>query len=286
MLEITTHPGIGDVSWIYSKLANCGRPLKLRIAEDKKTKRALPFAGILPFVSDADYGNVEDYFPLSKCENAFFSDYLKAEKEGKRLFVSANNHLEAGKRLEEYLPDLPTSFHYEINTSPKDAETAQRLLPSGNVVGIYTSSEGGAKNWRGWHEGEWLDFCQRIRRETGASIAILGAGWDTDLSDKTANLLATSGIPHVNLCGQTPMGVAVEVLKRLNYFVGFASGMGILGNVVGKPGLMFYPEHLSKLMTAWPCPVSLGTGRHIGMLWNRPLNVWERCQAQIKNAMN
>lgn len=284
MLEINTHPGIGDVSWIYSKLVNCEQPLKLKIAEDKKTKRALPFVGLLPQIQAAEYGDLGDYLPLSKCGNAYFAEYLEAQKLGLDLYVSANNYLETGARLEGYMPDLPTSFHYEIITKETDHEQAQRLLPKGHVYfGIYTSSQQGAVNWNGWQQEEWMDFAKRLYRQfPEITLVILGAKWDMDLSCAVSSGLHAAGIPHVNLVGKTDMGSAVEVLKRLTYFVGYASGMGILGNVLQKPGLMLYPNHLEKLMHAWPCPISLGLNRHIGMLWERPVKVLARCKPILK----
>ncbi|NIW43643.1 MAG: hypothetical protein GWN14_02180 [candidate division Zixibacteria bacterium] len=286
-MQIITHPGIGDVSWIYSKLVNCGEDLDLIIAEDKKTSRALPFVDLLPKVSSAEYGTMGDYIPLSECGNAYFQEYKIAEDLGMDLFVSANNYLEEGNRLEGYLPDLETDFHYPINTSDQDRERARILLPGGVYLGIYTSSQGGADSWSGWGVHEWSDYVSRVRREfPHVMFVIMGAKWDTDLSDALSRSMNSMGVEHINLCGKTPMGVAVECLKRLNYFIGFASGMGILSNVLSKPQVMLYPHHLRDLMHSWPCPVSLANGSHQGVIWDRPITIYRKTHNYMKHYLN
>lgn len=281
-LEITVHPGIGDISWVYSKLVSCGRPLRLRIAEDRKTKRSLPYVDLLPNVESAEYGDMGDYIPLSKSWNAYYGEFMEAEAEGKELMISANNWLEKGNRLEGYMPDLETDFHYEITTSPRDLDDAVHMLPAGKKVGIYTSSMGGAVGWNGWEREEWTDFGRRLHKDyPGVTVVLMGAKWDIDLSGLVAGGLAHYGVPYVNLCGRTPMPLAVEILKQLDWFVGFASGMGVLSNVLWKPCCMLYPDHLVKLMDAWPCPVTLATGYYKGLLWQRPADVLRECRPDL-----
>ncbi len=284
-MKITTHPGIGDISWIYSKLVNADTDFDLVIAEDEKTKRALPLTDLLPKVRSAEYGSMSDYLPLSKCENALFADYQAAESAGKRLFVSANNYLETGQRLEGYLPDLETDFHYPINTSADDQARAATLLPSNNVYfGIYTSSSEGARNWNGWSAHEWTDFIRRIKQAHPHVVFVLiGAGWDRDLSRELAQILISDRIYHVNLTGKTSLGVSIECLKRLSYFAGYASGMGILSNVLNMPQLMLYPNHLKKLMHAWPCPYTLANGQHHCMTWGRPVDAFKLIEHRLND---
>lgn len=277
-LSIVTHPGIGDFSWIYSKLVHSPYPLRIRIAEDAKTERALPYVKLLKNIEHVEYGEKQDYFVLKDAWNAYFGDFLDAAERGEDLYISANNWLEEGNRLEEFMPDLPTEFHYEIRTTEDDEFIAERYLPEGSVYfGIYTSSQGGVNSWNAWSRFEWMDFVKRVRNEYPHVVFVLvGAKWDMDLTDRFSGDLRREGIEHINLCGKTPMGVCVEVLKRLAYFAGFASGMGILSNVLNRPQLMLYPDHLEKLMTSWPCPVSLGFGSHQYSLWARPSRVFHQ----------
>lgn len=287
-MELTTHPGIGDLSWIYSKLVNCGEELDLIIAEDAKHKRALPFMGLLPNVKSAKYGKKEDYEYLATCGNNNFSDYKKAEAEGMRLFCSANNYLEKGNRLESFLPDLETDFHYEIKTTEAQKKAAQTLLPDGPYIGIYTSAQLGAQFWNGWQEHEWTDFILRLVHNFPQATPVLyGAKWDFDLSFMVAGLLNRAGVDFVNIVGKTmDMGTAVECLKIFKHNIGFASGMGILANVLNRPVCMLYPDHLEKLMYSWPCPVSMANNTYVPTLWKRPMRVLGSIKRSLENALD
>lgn len=273
-LKVTVHPGIGDYSWIQSKLVNCGHPLHLQIVEDAKLHRALPYVEMLPNVAKAEYIGTDDYEALRLCTNANFSDFLKAREEGKRLFISANNWLEQGKRLEEFLPDLDTSFHYEIRTSDQDVEFACKKLPDGEqYLGVYTTAWAGSIRWDGWEVDEWSDFGLRAHRQFPHAIFVMmGADYDRNLSDQVAGRYRAMGLEVINLCGKTTMGQAVELLKRMSCFVAFASGLSVLANVVNVPTVMLYPKKLERLIYAWPDPTTIERS-YMGRVWDRPLHI-------------
>lgn len=267
---------------------NSGEDLDFIIAEDAKHKRAFPFVDILPAVRSAKYGEKEDYEYLAKCGNNYFSDYKEAEKRGMRLFCSANNYLEEGNRLEGFLPDLDTDFHYKIKTTATQKKAAKTLLPAGPYIGIYTSAMLGAQYWNGWQEYEWADFITRFAHNyPGVTPVIYGAKWDTDLSFCVSGLLNQAGVPHLNIVGKTAdMGTAIECLKIFKHNIGFASGMGILANVLNKPVCMLYPHHLEKLMYSWPCPMSIALNTYVPSLWERPIKVLGKLKRSIRAALD
>lgn len=287
-IELVVHPGIGDFSWVYSKLVNCGRPLRLRIAPDKKFKRAIPYTDLLPGVEHAEYGAAIDYPRLAQSNNAYWHEFERAADQGQRIYVSANRWLEAGHRIEGFLPDLPITHHYPILTTAEHASAAAELLPiaGGPYFGIYCSGQTGAEMCQAWEEYEWTDFIVRLERHIGReyrTYVLLGAEWDKDLTDRVAEYLGREVGPQrvLNLVGDTPMGVACEVLKRLNYFAGYACGLGIVAHVLKVPGLMLYPMRLQRMMEAWASPEMMASGLHLEMQWGRPMDVLARASDSI-----
>ena len=56
ILSFRVPSGIGDISWIYSKLASLNLPLRIEVAAGNP-KRALPYLELLPMVQEAVYGD-------------------------------------------------------------------------------------------------------------------------------------------------------------------------------------------------------------------------------------
>ena len=49
-LSVTVATGIGDISWIYSKLVGLGRPIDFTIMNDPLYSRAISYVKTLPSV--------------------------------------------------------------------------------------------------------------------------------------------------------------------------------------------------------------------------------------------
>lgn len=284
VLDVTVHPGIGDISWAYSKLVNTGRKLDLTICEDKKTKRALSYVNVLPSVNRAKYGTMRDYFMMQKTWNGTWEEVQQAEQQGKKLFLSANNWLSKGNRLELWMPDLPTDFHYELKTSEEHERLAKELLPDRGVkyCGIYTASVGANKAWNGWEPEEWYILLRKIANEFPETVFVLiGARWDLDYHRVLMPYMQE--FAFIDLFTKTPdMGLTVEVLRRLDYLIAFASGIPILSNVLGKRECMLYPYDIHRTMYSWPCPISLSSGDHKPLLWDRPLYIYRKITPQLE----
>ena len=285
-MELMVHPGIGDISWLLSKLSTVGEDFDLLIAEDLKTRRSLPLKDMVPFIRSAGYGGQEFYYVLSQCGNSLFSEYREAEAKGKRLFMTVNNWLEKGNRIEGFLPDLDTDYHYPISGSKEEVDFAEETVSRHPAIGIYTSSFGGIHNWRAWSPFEWLEFMTYVKKEIPeATFYLIGAEWDLDIRDEICRGMQHYKLDYVDLYGRTTLGEALEIIRRLDYFAGFASGLTILADVVNTPTLMLYPNYLRPMMDAWPDPMSLATGTHKGLVWDRPISIFSATKHLVKKAL-
>ena len=252
-LHFRVPSGIGDISWIYSKLVGLGRPLSIEVCRSR-IPRAASLLSLLPGVASFSYGG----FPYEaiKDEAVFIQDlstrHLVWEAERRPVGIALNSWLEGGHRIEEFLPDLPTVHHYEINLPELDVQQADELLsPWKRFVVFYAASKRAAEAFNGWGLDEWdafagLFFFVLGRRIDG--VVLLGATWDGDLAGQI--FCRWSGCMK-NLVGRLSLAGSLHVLRRAAYTVAFASGLPILAVVMGCPVAMFYPARLEKLINAW-----------------------------------
>lgn len=307
---IKTTPGIGDFLFFASKLLSTGERFNFQIS-DGKPQRGKQIFDLLPAVSASCTYTPNLGYKKIKEENIQRVKPLWKDIDEQEFFLCANRHLELGHRIEEFLPDLPTSFRLDYATTEEDKETARRLtLPNRkwftqkplnsiaddieamanglykihtteNVkyVGIYSSAYSSQRNWGFWTERGWFDFIKLFHKENPELVfVIIGASFDVDLSGNLMKLLKAAKIPYVDTIGQ-PLSVVIEVLKRLSYFVGFPSGLSILNETLGKSTFMFYPEHLQLMQNAWADPVRIESGEYKGAQFCTP----EKAFRWIKN---
>jgi len=272
MISVTVPSGIGDVSWIYNKLCHSDIPIGYEVA-DGWPYRTVPYLEMLDKVAYAKYSDVPYSGIVAMAERANTWDEIVSTSKG-MYYLEVNQHLERGKRLEDWLPDLPTNFHYKLaDPSPRDLDIVNRLLAWETVprpiIGISAASYRGAKAWNTWGYDQWSPFLKSLQSRTGGTIILLGGFWD----DLTHSLLQDG---HPDFVGKTSVSQAVEVLRRLDYYVGFSSGLGILRTVLDKPTFMMWPEHQLALSTSWAPPEMLENGTYSCSLWLHPREILAR----------
>lgn len=281
MRTITTQPGIGDAAWVLMKLINSGERFHFRIP-DGSPQRGKQIYDMLPQLSESC-----TYWPgltYRKVESA--SAHHFTGKWGKitenEFYLSANRHLEHGKRIEEFLPDLKTSFTLDYHTSDADKDLARTLLADGKYVGVYTSAYSNARHWNGWEAKEWCEMIRLLHEgDKEITFVIIGAKYDIGIPEEIMAFMDQQGIRYVNTIGQ-PLGVVVEMLKRLSYFIGFPSGLSILNETLGKDGVMFYAPHIKGIINAWPDPKRIEAGNYKGCLFCEPGKIYEWVRDEYK----
>jgi len=273
-LRILTYPGIGDFSWCYSKLVNLGRPLEVVYRVPARVKnpggavhhRLKPLLSLLPLVKSERH----EALPPSLLDGD--APTIQELHSVSRTHFAINAHLEAGKRIEEYVPELPTSFHYELNRDPKHIREANELLKGKrDYLLIYPSAKQNVENWKGWGPKRWAEFVHLYRKKHGPTpVVVTGAAWDSQLANHVTKQI---GNDVTNLAGRTILGTTVELIRRSRYFVSFPSGLAVLATVIRSPVYMFYPSHLEPMMFAWADPADIESKRYLASLWQEPEKV-------------
>lgn len=267
--------GIGDNIWLAQKLVNQSERFNFWLP-DGKPQRGKQIFDVLPQIANrATYVPGLSYNLLAK-QN--IQNKLKNWRQitHPEFFLTANAHLEAGKRIEDFLPDLPTSFVIDYATDEEDKRTAKLVVPHSTVpvIGIYGSAYSTQRAWGFWDENGWFELIQLLRKKCPEAIfVIIGAHFDIDLAGNLMKLLDEEAVNYIDTIGQ-PLSVVIEILKRLNYFIGFPSGLSILNETLGKNGVMFYPFHLQPMMNAWANPERIASGEYKGCLFCSPKEIY------------
>lgn len=278
MKTVIVPPGLGDSLWVLMKLINTGEKFDF-VLPDSQPQRGKQIFDLLPQIANSCV--YEKHLTYKKIEQASIHKITKLYSKIKRqeFCLSANAHLESGTRLEEFLPDLKISYRMEYHTSEQDKATAARMIPSdGNYFGIYASAYSNARNWNGWTPEKWHEYITCINKAIpGFKFVVIGASYDTDAADVLMEMLKSDTIQYVNTICQ-PLGVVIEILKKLHYFTGFPSGLSIINESLGKDGTMFYPQSVQKvanIMGTWADPDRIKNGNFKECLFPEPIKIAE-----------
>lgn len=276
--------GIGEFQWAWTKLLNAPGDEKFFILGlDGAPRRLHQFCELHPRIAGFGYNTHFDYTMIRHWIKEFQLDSWEAVTSqfalGTPCAIACNPHLEAGRALAEWLPDLPTTYHYPLEIKPEHRLAAARYLhnaePDDMLIGISCASYRGAAAWHTWGTGEWLEFLHGVQREyPNARFVLLGGSWDdltASVFDEDTNLRwATDhrGIPSV---GRTLFGAAVDILRRLDGYIGFSSGLGhVAAHCCDTPVFMLWPDHEQPLSRSWVDPELLESGHYVPSPWLAP----------------
>lgn len=248
--SIITPPGLGDFVFVAQQLIHTGERFHI-IMPDGSPQRGHQLKELLPnLIASHEYRPGLSY---TKIADANIQNRVKTWSRitEKGFYLSANAHLEAGKRIEEFLPDLPTSYKLDFHTSDHDKLIAQELLSKDRrYIGIYTSAYSNARNAGGWGVEEWFKLIKLLYKTKDICFVIIGAPYDVGITEDLTAQMRKEGIPFINTTGQ-PLGVVIELLKRFSYFAGFPSGLSIINEMLQKDGVMFYMKKDAGIINTW-----------------------------------
>ena len=249
--------GIGDFSWIYSKLVTLGEKLNVHVCKGGPARLA-PIAELLPNILSIQYGNF-GFGELSKRAIPPHTPkkYLFEQPIGAAIPMSINRHLEEGYRIEQWLPDVEVNHHYPTVIEDKYVALANSVHHYKDYICIFAANKNTCANWNGWMAPEWTEFMVTFRQEVAdLPFVLIGANWDIQLGDEITKMAHSRRVPLVNIIGKTPLAASLHIVRQSKYFVSFPSGMGIMAHVLKQPCTMFYPKALEKMMGTYISPES------------------------------
>jgi hypothetical protein len=251
--------GMGDFHWIWCKLASwaTGAPrVRFHVAAgDLRGGRPAARRG-------AEYarlcGAPAEYDAAVTTDAVWAAPGAPPLRERGIMVVHANRHLESGRGLESWYPELPLRHHYPLRLPAEadaKARTLLRNLPPKPVC-LFT---GGASYMGGQQPPEEWRRLARAVLATWDETALVIAGAGEDVPHAAA--VADAAPPGRRLLAfNLPVPVLVALLRRCRAFVGVAAGPGILGTAFRLPAALFYPPHLRRMPGTWEPPDMLAAG--------------------------
>lgn len=306
-MRLIVPAGIGDWSWIWSKVYSVRDEIdSVRIVDGapRRTKEYVQACGVRDADYDLEITGGQYQFILSTESAMGYSWRTRPTwtqvRHHQTLLIEANQHLEAGYKLEDWLPDLPCYYHYPLYVSDEDRRrgreitirsiTGDRYSPphpmkEGPVVGVSCASYKGSDAWRTWGKEEWIDFLNRVMG-LGWRPLLVGGGWD----DLTYTVACELDLPST--VGKTSVPQMIEQMGILDSYIGFSSGMNVIRTVLNKPAFALWPCNdrcdQQLLSTSWAPPKMLEEERYVAVTWRPVDDVWSiakrflnRCQQEL-----
>jgi len=292
-LRIAVPSGIGAALWSLTKVPAMRKKYgaeKVHIAvQNSEIQRAAAFVEAFDFVDSVSF---ED-FPIHP-EDPFTKQgkyaYVPSQSDyfGYDWLLIANEHLEMGRRLEEWLPEYETDFsigkRFCFNVRQLDYADAVHDQHGPYVV-FYLGPEGGntaAGHNRGglWREDDWLELGQLCRRAQ-LSVVVVGAEYDRGYSAPLVDRARREKCEWVDLVGRTEIRETFAVIRRAKFVVSYQSGIGIFCPYLGVPAAVFWrpygdsihPSHFvsfqEAMASAWVPPDVLETRRFLPLIYGR-----------------
>jgi hypothetical protein len=267
--------GIGDASWVVSKLINAPEWPNIEfIIAGGWPYRTKPLFDMVGVKSTYGHFNYEEILMFEKVHP--YITWKNISSNGFGIFyIQPNQHLERGEPLSEYLPDLKTDYHYKLKMPSITAKPYYKKLTVGKWVGISAASYRGHQAWNTWPMEQWRRLCEMLIRR-GYNICLLGGSWD----DLTRSLSDYLGKRCLNLVGQTTFQEACAIHKMLDYYIGFASGLGIIRTVLRLPTIMLWPAHMPAHMYSWADPKDVEEGKYLASTYAKPKEIFKLFKAQ------
>ena len=268
-------PGIGDISWIHSKIYKADKDIHYEII-DGAPRRGGDFCLSLTGVKSVKYTRNYTYPMLVEKMQELPNDARFVPQADGRILVEMNKKLEMGIRLEDCMESYDTEFHYPIETQCPDFPFSDNKI----YIAIAQANVRAIKAWSAWNASSWEQFIRNLNnflRGKGFDVEFLIMGAKYDLQNacelefmNSPEAMGESDVVMHNLCGKYKINESLGIITKCKLFIGFASGLGIASNVLGVPTLMLYPQHLMSLMNAWEAP----DVESMGVLWDEPESVY------------
>ena len=285
-------PGIGDAFWCLLKVAAlcrseraCGVDIEVCGGPPYRSREFLEAFDFVRSVSHTELRIIEAEFTTPGGEY----NYAPSQPRWHNRFdwmLQANGHLERGRRLEDWLPEL------EIDWKVMDhfrwpGKAVERAAAIGKQLGAYCVFYAGPEigntraghNRNGlWRPADWVRLAE-LARQAGLQVVFAGAAYDRSY---LTNYLLPAGLKECHdYLGAWQIEVTLAVIRGARFHVGYQSGLGIVATFLGVPTAMFWRPYGDSILpdqrvtfreemaTAWVPPEHVASGRYLPCIYGR-----------------
>jgi hypothetical protein len=246
--HLTVHGGLGDFIWVYKKLCNLDAPLYVSVVSENRTRprRSGPMLDHMPRVIgwqyvDSTFASGGNDWTKSADDPACAIGKTWAELKVRKAVpfkIECNRWLEAGNRLEGWLPDLPTT--HRVPFEDPGPPTTPLTKPA---VVVHLAG------WPDVEDQTWVNCIHML--STVASVYVVGGSYD-----RRPRIVHTkSGGPaNSTLVEDVPFADLYALWTGTEYCIGHASGFTIGADAVGAKGVVYNPRNVPHLIGTWEDP--------------------------------
>lgn len=232
--------------WLCGKkLSNLPLPIHISISNEHRARprRSAPLVEHLPNVISYNYDdtafaeNGHDWTDPSHPACAIGKKFSELNiKPNVPFRLECNRWLESGRRLEDWLPDLPTTHHFDFH--PCGPPTFEIQTP---CVVLHLAG------WPDVPDSVWLAACDAFRGL--GHVYIVGGSYDH--RPRRLYQVARRSSAGVTLVEDTAWENIIGLLKSCDYCFGHASGFTAVADVLRCRGAVFNPRSVPRLINTW-----------------------------------
>lgn len=283
--------GIGDCVWALHKIKSvaAGRPIDIIVsgnANSEIDRRALPFLKRFGFIRSATVLDISVLIDHDSPADALGRyRYVPDGLQGNHHFLIPNAPLEAGKRLETWLPQHPIDWsimdEFSWENTERGTEAGKELKPFAVFyLGPETGNTVEGHN-RGtiWTPGQWVELGKKLM-DKGLKIAIVGANYDRSYWEKFVRPeVERTGMKWYDFIGAFEIGETFGLMREAKMIIGYQCGLIIVGHYLGmntatwwrRNGDSIHPHRKigfsEEMRNAWMNPAY--ADRYLGMVYGR-----------------
>ncbi len=243
--------GVGDCFWPCQKIRGLSKlfghaPIHA-FTNASENHKSVNFLRTIPCIEKAEFSVlapmniVKQMIPDYKDERWSTLDGAAGWNGFDYLFC-ANGHVEQGKPIKDFMPELETDYDFDYIIEPESEKYAALLMPDPEVL-LYPSALGpnaGFHNmWWGIHD--WVSVI-RLLNESGITPTTVGANTPGDLQYATMLAAHRPYIKFKSIVGLTTIDMMIVLLKTCRLWMGLSSGFGIVSAAMKTPTVMFWSD--------------------------------------------
>ncbi len=249
-VSINTVQGIGDIFWVYQKLAPYFDTININILCLQPTTvqlRAESFCKMLPKVGAVTHTQVSRDAYKSVTEGVFkLSDVMNASGP---VNYAVNAPLERGINLRHIDPETQIEEFVDLGL-PKYVEPD-------NYICVFVS---GQQHSLCWTPSQWVQTIKKLAIHLKTKrIVLVGAEWDLGVQTEIYCALLFDEYQVTNHTGRLNIADSINVIRKSMFFVGFQSGLNVIAENYDVPQLMLYYKSLEKMLYTWCKPANVKT---------------------------
>lgn len=253
-ITISTVQGLGDIFWVYQKVAPYFDRIHLQILivdDSPVQKRADEWVRLFPKVGVVSFRLVQpmQYHILAKAKFPLHSIIDQWRKGIDNIPYSVNAFLESGTRIDEI--DGGSSVDIGINLPTEHVD-----VPFPEYLCLYVSGAMKQLNHHtlgAWNIDSWVELIEKMyaRYNKRLPVVLVGANFDIEAIEELKPRIQRRLNVDCQSYVQFKPAQVIDIIKKANVFVGFQSGLNIIADNYNVRQVMIYFNMLKDMSYTW-----------------------------------